>query len=224
MVSLMMGVICQDTSDGVFRKAITMTKKSQAFEHLRFAMKEWIQLSDLQWQTFSNVFFEKRFEAGTHLLQPGSTTYELIFVTEGLLRFYYLSEDGIESNKAFVPEGNFAGPLAASGLNLPIMYGVEALEDTTLLAVDLKDLAALFEEHPIFDRFGRMLAELILRRKELRTRSLLQKTAKQRYIDFRAEHPDLLKRVPQFHIASYIGITEVSLSRIKREVVQQNFA
>lgn len=206
------------------RSAITMTEKSQAFEHLRFAMKDWVALSELQWQTFSNVFYEKKLQADEHLLQPGSTTYELIFVTEGLLRFYYLSEEGVESNKAFVTEGNFAGPLAASGLNLPIMYGVEALEDTIILAADLNEFNTLFEEHPVFDRFGRMLAELILRRKELRTRSLLQKTAKQRYIDFRKEYPDLLKRVPQFHIATYLGVTEVSLSRIKREVIEQQFA
>ena len=212
------------TKAKLLRKAITMTEKSQAFEHLRFAMTEWVQLSELQWQTFSNIFYEKQFSANEQLLQPGSTTYELMFVSEGLLRFYYLSEEGIESNKAFVTEGNFAGPLAASGLNLPIMYGVEALETTTVLAADLQVFSSLFEEHPVFDRFGRMLAELILQRKELRTRSLLQKTAKQRYVDFRKDHPELLKRVPQFQIASYLGVTEVSLSRIKRELVQEQFA
>ena len=197
-----------------------MTEPSYSYEHLHFAVKEWVALSDRQWRTFSSIFRQKTVSANDHLLYPGSEEYELIFVCEGLLRFYYLAEDGTESNKAFVTGGSFAGPLAAATLNLPIIYGVEALEDTTLLAADFSDFTALFEEHPVFDRFGRKLAELILRRKELRTRNLLQKSAKERYVDFRLQHTDLLTRVPQFHIASYLGVTESSLSRIKREVAQ----
>ena len=202
-------------------KLWSVTEPKPSYEQLRFAMKEWVELSDLQWRTFSSIFRERAVAAGTPVLYPGSADYELMFVCEGLLRFYYLSENGTASNKAFVTGGSFAGPLAAAGLGLPIMYGVEALEDTTLLAADFKDFTALFEEHPVFDRFGRKLAELILRRKELRTRSLLQKTAKERYIDFRQQHPDLMVRVPQFHIASYLGVTEASLSRLKREVREQ---
>lgn len=203
---------------------MSMSEPSYIYEHLRFAMKEWVELSDRQWGTFKGIFHEKTVSASDHLHYPGSTEYELIFVCEGLLRFYYLAEDGTESNKAFVTGGNFAGPLAAATLNLPVIYGVEALEDTILLAADFKDFTALFEEHPVFDRFGRKLAELILRRKELRTRSLLQRSAKERYRDFRTQHADLIAKVPQFHIASYLGVTESSLSRIKREVAQEQFA
>ena len=202
------------------RRVMTITGTSYRYEHLRFAVKEWVELSDRQWGTFKGIFHQKTVSANDHLLYPGSTEYELIFVCDGLLRFYYLAEDGTESNKAFVTGGNFAGPLAAATLGLPIIYGVEALEDTPLLAADFRDFTALFEEHPVFDRFGRKLAELLLRRKELRTRSLLQKSATERYIDFRLQHADLVKRVPQFHIASYLGVTESSLSRIKREVAR----
>ena len=197
-----------------------MTNQGHLYEHLRFAMREWVSLSDLQWRTFSSIFTEKSVAAREHLLYPGSTEHELVFVADGLLRFYYLSKDGVESNKAFVTGGNFAGPLAAAALNLPVIYGVEALEHTTLLAADFDAFTALFEEHPVFDRFGRKLAELILTRKELRTRSLLQQSATERYVEFRKQRPDLIGRVPQFHIASYLGITEASLSRIKREVAQ----
>lgn len=80
----------------------------------------------------------------------------------------------------------------------------------------MSDFVALFEQHPIFDRLGRKLAEWLLIRKELRARSLLQQQAKERYLDFEEQYPDLVKRVPQYHIASYLGITEVSLSRLKR--------
>lgn len=194
-----------------------MTEKTPGFEQLRFAMREWVPLSDLQWQTFSGMFTQRSARAGEQLLYPGASQHELWFVCDGLLRFYYVGENGAESNKAFVTNG-FAGPLAASALGLPVIYGVEALKDSVLLAADFVSFRMLFDEHPVFERFGRKLAELLLTRKELRTRSLLQQSATERYLTFKQIHPDLLALVPQYHIASYLGITEASLSRIKRNI------
>jgi CRP-like cAMP-binding protein len=191
---------------------------------LREVLKGWVELSERQWGTLADLFRVRAFGAQEHLLYPGSRDFELLFVCEGLLRFYYLAEDGQESNKAFVGENALAGPLAASALNLPVIYGVETLEPTTLLAADFAAFVALYDEHPVFDRLGRKLAELLLTRKELRTRSLLQQSAKERFLEFRAHHPELLKRVPQYHIASYLGVTEVSLSRLKRELVGRHYA
>ena len=191
------------------------------FERMRDALKGWVSLSELQWQTLAAIFRVKQVEAHRHLFYPGSNEHELLFVYRGLLRFYYPAEDGSESNKAFVAENAFAGALAASALKLPVIYGVEALEDTTLLAAKLIDVTALYDEHPVFDRLGRKLTELLLTRKELRARSFLQQNARARYLDFLKEHPDLITRVPQYHIASYLGVTEVSLSRLKKEVLAQ---
>lgn len=189
----------------------------QAFEQMRAALRAWAELTDLQWETLAAIFRVREVEARQDLLQPGSNEHELLFVCRGLLRFYYPAEDGSESNKAFIAENAFAGALAASALNLPVIYGVEALENTTLLAARMSDFTALFDEHPVFDRLGRKLTELLLIRKELRARSFLQQDATARYLEFAKEHPDLVRRVPQYHVASYLGITEVSLSRIKRE-------
>ena len=197
---------------------MTMSEKNVLLEQLRFVMQDWVSLSERQWQMFSGIFTPKSVAAGDHLLQPGDGEHDLWFVCDGLLRFYYLGEHGAESNKAFIETG-FAGPLAASALGLPVIYGVEALEDSQLLAADFMTFRALFDEHPVFERFGRKLAELLLMRKELRTRSLLQQSATERYLSFKHEHPNLLRRVPQYQIASYLGITEVSLSRIKRELM-----
>ena len=163
-------------------------------------------------------------DAGEHLHYPGDSEHKLIFVSSGLLRFYYPSEDGKESNKAFLTEGAFGGALAAASLGLPLIYGVEALEETALLAADLSDLCALYDEHPVFDRFGRKLAERLLTRKELRMRALLQQSAKERYLELRQAQPDLVRRVPQYHLASYLGVTEASLSRLKRDLTDAHYA
>jgi CRP-like cAMP-binding protein len=192
------------------------------YQQLRIAINQWAKLTDKQWDMFAAVFDERTVNEQEHILLPGDYVYELLFVCSGLLRFYYLSEDGTESNKAFIAENTFAGPLAASVLKMPVIYGIQALEPTTLLVANYSDFVALFDEHSIFDRLGRKLAEWLLVRKELRTRNLLQYQAKGRYLAFRQQFPELGERVPQYHIASYLGITEVSLSRLKRDLRLEN--
>lgn len=187
------------------------------FEQMRLSMASWVTLTDFQWGTLKAIFSEKELAAKEHLFHPDSQTHQLVFVSKGLLRFYYLNADGTESNKAFVTENTFAGSLAAASLQMPVLYGVEALEPSVLLTADLSEFRALYNEHPVFDQLGRHLAELILMRKELRTRSFLQQNATERYLDFLKNRRDLLARVPQYHIASFLGITEVSLSRLKKE-------
>jgi CRP-like cAMP-binding protein len=193
-------------------------EKFSLYQQMQTAIVEWVGLADQEWNLLASNFQVKTAQKQEYVLLPGTKVHQLYFVCSGLLRFYYISDDGIESNKAFITENTFAGSLAAYNLDLPILYGVQALETTILLVANFSDFVALFEQHPIFDRLGRKLAEFLLNRKELRARSLLQQQALERYLDFVQQYPDLVKRVTQYHIASYLGITEVSLSRLKRTV------
>ncbi len=177
----------------------------------------WTPLSPTQSERLCAAFRPSSYGAGEHVLLPGSKRHEILFVAEGLLRFYYPGEGGKESNKAFVAEEEFAGALAAANLGLPVLYGVEALEQTHLLVATYDDFEQLMAADPVFERLGRKLAELILMRKELRTRSMLLHSASERYASFVHDHPDLVQRVPQYHIASLLGISEVHLSRLRRQ-------
>ncbi len=197
-----------------------MPDLSPFYSQLRVAVAQWVDLSEAQWHQLAAIFKVRTIPPSTTLLHPGDRVYEILFVCDGLLRFYYADTEGTESNKAFIAEDMFAGPLAASALDLPVLYGVQALEKTTLLAARYTDFVALFETHPVFDRLGRKLAEWLLIRKEVRQRSLLQQNATERYLSFIEAHPTLVQRVPQYHIASYLGITEVSLSRLRRALAQ----
>lgn len=185
---------------------------------MRRAFSQWHALDDAQWERLRGIFRPCSYDEKAFIALPGHEEHELLFVCEGLLRFFYVDKEGEETNKAFIAENSFAGPLAASAMGLPILYGIQALEPTALLAARHADFVALFDEDAAFDRLGRRLAELILMRKELRTRSFLQLDAKGRYLDFANQHPHLIHRIPQYHIASYLGIAEVSLSRLKREL------
>lgn len=197
-----------------------MLEDDNRYQQMRAALALWIDLTDSQWHQLAAIFQLRAVQEREHITFPDTAVHELYFVCDGLLRFYYLSDEGTESNKAFVAENTFAGSLAAARLNLPVLYGIQALEPTIFLAVEFSDFVALYEQDAVFERLGRKFAEWLLIRKELRMRSLLQQKVTERYLNFVKDHPDLVERIPQYHIASYLGITEVSLSRLKRSLTE----
>lgn len=192
------------------------------YQRFRIALTQLCDLTEAQWRQLALIFRPKQAPRQKHILLPGSDVQELLFVGDGLLRFYCISDNGLESNMAFVAESMFACPLSAFSINLPVIYGIQALEPTTYLSAKYTDLFALFDQDPVFDRLGRRLTELSLTGKELRTRSLLQQSAKERYLDFLKQYPGFVQRMPQYHIASYLGITDVSLSRLNRVLAQES--
>jgi CRP-like cAMP-binding protein len=191
-----------------------------ADQHMRNTWAPIQEFTDEQWEQLMSVFTELHLARGESHAVPGDKLYELAFVHTGLLRFYYVDEQGDEWNKAFICEGEFGGSLAAKGPGEAITYGVQALEDTVLLRCDLVAFRSLYDEGPAFEHLGRELAELQLRRKETLARNMIQYTAAQRYELLRTRSPWMLQRIPQYHIASHLGITEVSLSRIRHAAVK----
>lgn len=177
-----------------------------------------ISLSEVQWRRLAGILHWQQRQEREYIILPGSTQHELYFVCKGLLRVYYTTDAGKEANKAFIPEHDFAAPLAASALGLPLIYGVQTLEPSEIVVAGYAEFTDLFDLDPIYDRIGRLIAETILIRKELRMRSLLQQTASERYLEFVRQFPELVERIPQYHIASYLGISEVSLSRLKGQL------
>lgn len=195
-----------------------MEFQSEEFAQLHTAVSQWVNLSEAQWQQLAVIFRPRQVEARQFIALPGADQHEILFVNEGLLRFYYVGEDGEETNKAFIGENEFAGPLASAALGLPLYFGIQALEPTQMLVAQYDDYVNLFEQDLVFERLGRKLTETLLVRKELRTRSLLQQNATERYLNFLETYPHLADRIPQYHLASYLGIAEVSLSRLKNSL------
>ena len=187
---------------------------------LAAAVGDWTGLAAADAARLAAAFERREVAGGEAVALPGDARHEVLFVARGLLRFYYPGADGREANKAFVAEGAFAGAIAAATLDVPILYGIEALEDSVVLAAPYARLDALMTAHAPLERFGRRLAERILARKERRARSLLLESATERYLDFCDAEPDLVQRVPQRHIASLLGMTDVHLSRVRRALAE----
>ena len=98
-------------------------------QHMRTALVPWVQFAEPEWVRFASLFHIRSVQDREHILLPGASVDDLVFVCDGLLRAYYLSDDGAESNKAFIAEHEFAGPLPATAVDASVMCGIQALED-----------------------------------------------------------------------------------------------
>ncbi len=167
---------------------------------------------------FLACFQSRRLAKGEDFLRAGDAGTRLAFVHAGLLRFYYTTADGKEVNKSFASERQFAGALGAYLTGQPARFGIQALEDCELLVADMAEIAGLAERHRCWETFRRLVAEQLYLRKEEREAELLLDSAETRYRRFLHRYPGLEGRIPQYHVAGYLGITPVALSRIRQRM------
>ncbi len=150
----------------------------------------------------------------------GSLVKFFAIIDAGLVRAYYQSHSGKEWNKDFFTEGNTAVAASAYLTDTKAPFTLQALEPTTLITTTKQSMNQLRKK---YDDFNRILNRLITNafiRNEQREAVLLTLNAPQRYAWLQQNHADLLQRLPQFHLASFLGIDAVSLSRIKSKYDQ----
>ena len=157
-------------------------------------------------------------EKETFLIRAGELSRHLYFIQSGLLRLYYTSSEGKERNKAFYGSGQVTGAVSAAIAGTPAPFSIQALEPTITLRADFDTLFRNSHQHPELARVQIDLLASAFIRNERREAMLLTCSAEQRYQWLCDHEPELLERLPQFHIASYIGVDAVSLSRLKRKL------
>lgn len=188
---------------------------------INLRLQPWLQrwsLSSLdraqQWLQSMSV---QHFAAGDMLVRAGERSNTLYLLDSGLVRLFYTTPDGKERNKAFFGAGQVTGPVSAAMTAAVAPFSIEALEPTESIAFPFSALVAASEHSVEIARLYRdLLAEAFIRN-EQREAMLLTCNAQQRYAWLQQHEAHLLQRVAQFHIASYIGVDAVSLSRLKRK-------
>ena len=150
------------------------------------------------------------------LLSQGEICRNIYFVNAGCLRMYYTDRDGLQHNVSFCPENWWAVDIASFSHQQPAFYAISALEESDLLYISHAELEKLYGEIPKLERFFRILTQNGFNLYQHRIISALSKTAEERYLSFRKQYPGLEQRIPQKQIASYLGITPVFLSRLRK--------
>lgn len=190
------------------------------FKQMQSQIDASIRLPEAAWNDLVNLFQQVVLKKGEHVVLPGDATSGLYFVCSGLLRYYYITDDGKEWNKAFVAEDTLTASFSEDFLGYPSPYGIQALENSILLSARYADFEGLYERHNSAERLGRRFVEQVLAVKLARERSFLQNDAKARYRDFLRQHPGLCERIPQYQLASYLGVSDVTLSRLRGQMLE----
>ncbi|AWI38773.1 hypothetical protein BA81_15841 [Bacillus safensis FO-36b] len=166
------------------------------------------------WQAFKDGTTIKQLKAGTCMIKAGDPVKHAYFCITGLFRLFYLLPDGREYNVAFTLEDDFATSYASMINGQLSPYSIEAMEDSIVIEIPYDLLQMLMDRSHMWERFVRVSVERLYTRKEKRERELLYLPAIERYQAFLLKYPGLHQRIAQYHIASYIGISPVSLSRL----------
>ncbi|OZG71496.1 hypothetical protein BTA51_20590 [Hahella sp. CCB-MM4] len=173
-------------------------------------------ISDPAWEAFIDLMRPMNLAAGDCLLRAGQPARYLAYIVKGSMREYYATSEGSEFNKAFVLSGSFTGSLFDLLSGEPSTVSIQALKDCELLVAPFIDFQKLYDTYPCWERAGRLLTESLFMKKARREHEFLTMSAWERYQSLLREYPDLEQQVPQYHIASYLGITPVMLSRLRR--------
>jgi len=166
------------------------------------------------WAKVQDLFIEREIPSKTVLLHEGEISTHLFFVKKGCLRIWF-NKDGKDITFQFFFERQGVSSIDSLLSNTPSMFTIESIEPTLLITLSKDHFDQLLHYYPdlkdslqeiLFQRF-RNYAALFL--------SMIKDTPRERYEDLIRNHPEIIQRVPQHYIASYLGITPISLSRIR---------
>lgn len=165
----------------------------------------------------------KTVQKGTFLLQANEHCNHGFFVESGLLRQYSIDKKGKEHTISFAPENWFVTDRESVFFNNPSKYFIQAQEDSQVVLIDNNFQESLSKKLPNFSEFNSRLLHNHISHLQERIDLLLGATAEERYLHFIKMYPDILLRVPQIMVASYLGITPESLSRVRKDLASKNF-
>jgi CRP-like cAMP-binding protein len=189
---------------------------------LRQVMSQTIPIADDEWAAFEPFIFSKKIKKREILLREGQVSTHIGFVLSGSFRQFYVI-DGEEKTTFFFFENHFVCDYDSFLTQRPCDHNIEALEDTEILYFERETMYRLYRLYSKFETFGRLIAENVYLCIKDRLLHFLLDSPEKRYIRFMESHESelILRRVPQHYIASYLGITPVSLSRIRARIARE---
>lgn len=163
----------------------------------------------------TTLFKEKTYKKGEYFLKEGNICKYVGFITKGMVR-YFVNVDGEEKNYGFGQENEYVSNYESFIPQNISKRNIQFLEDAELLLISHKDLERFYAEVLNGERFGRIIVGQLFIQGLQDLDSFYSDSPEIRYKKFVNDHPDLLQRIPQYHIASYIGVKPQSLSRIRK--------
>lgn len=188
---------------------------------LRQGIEKFIKLTDEEWEMLLPYLEIRKLKKHELFAGEGKVANEVALVKNGMMRHYY-TKDGEEKTTFFYFENHFVSAYFSCITHQPSQLTIEALSDCELIVFPYNKLKELFEKNMAWQKFGRLIAEYALIGLEERMISLIMLSPEQRYMDLiKSNKTKIIERIPQHYIANYLGITPVSLSRIRNRSLKK---
>lgn len=179
---------------------------------------KYITLNKVETKALLNIVQERKVAKREIIQQPCTVCNFQTYIIKGALRSYFITPKGIEHTISFAIEDWFISDFNSYIYQTPASLYIEALENSIIQQLKFSDVEQLCKTHPKFERFFRMAAQKAFAYSQKRVLSNLENTAEERYLNFKNTYPDIENRVPQYTLASYLGMSAEFLSKIKKKI------
>lgn len=190
------------------------------YSSIRNYISQFLSFTDEEWELHRSLLTRRWLKKGEFLLTAGQVCNHVSFINTGYFRVYNLIE-GVERTNNFAFEGNYVTDYCSFLTRQPANDFIVALEDAQVLQLSYDHMQAAFEKSPVWQKFGRLIAEYIFIHASTRANSLLLKKPEELYLELMKERPKVIERIPLMYIASYLGITPEALSRIRKRLSEK---
>ena len=191
------------------------------FERFLSTIRRHVQLTEQEEAKLCALLSIKQLKRREYLVRAGDDARHEYFVNKGCLRTYYIDEKGMEHNTYFAIEGYWVSDIYSRTFNAPALCNIVALEDCELVHISNIALEGFLKEVPTLERFFRISYQNSLATIHLKQIQLLSMTGAERYNYFRAKYPELDRRIPQKHIASYLGFTPEFFNTVRSKAIRE---
>ena len=188
--------------------------------NIKIALFEFIDLTESEWLVFSESFIVKHYKKGEYLLKADDLCDYVGFIDKGFFTFFYLIE-GVQHIRGFFFPNEFISNYSCFLLENKSKFNIQALEDSSVTLIHRDALFRLYEKLPKVQELSRNIVENLYIEVSEKYESFFLKTAEERYLELINSRPTIIQRIPQYMIASYLGITPEGLSRIRKRLAKK---
>lgn len=188
------------------------------YEQLAKSIGDKVTLTEAEFEVCKTFFIPKKIRKKQTLLLEGDVCTYNAFIEKGILRSYTTDEKGHEHIMQFAFEGWWITDLSSFLMGEHSTFTIEAIEDSELLLLTATAREELMDALPVFERYQRLLLQNAYIALQKRVNSALTATAEEKYTKLTISYPDIVARVPQHMIASYLGLSPETLSRVRKQI------
>ena len=178
-------------------------------------IERYVSLTEEEKERLSSIIQIRKVKRRQYIVQPGFICQHRFYILKGAFRVYYLSDDGKEHTVSIGVEDWFVSDFYSYVTQTPATHYAEALEDSTILQMTYNDIESLCKEIHALSEYFRLTTERAFAFSRRRVISNISKSAEERYFEYIEKYPNIAQRVPQYVLASYLGVSAEFLSKIR---------